>query len=36
MMLENIRTIVTALGGSADALNTVDPAPVAGHHARYR
>ncbi len=36
MMLENIRTIVTALGGSADALKTVDPAPVAGHHARYR
>ena len=36
MMLENIRTIVTALGGSADALKAVDPAPVAGHHARYR
>ena len=36
MMLENIRTIVTALGGSADALTAVDPAPVAGHHARYR
>ena len=36
MMLENIRTIVTALGGSADALDAVDPAPVAGHHARYR
>ena len=36
MMLENIRTIVTALGGSVDALKTVDPAPVAGHHARYR
>ncbi len=36
MMLENVRTIVTALGGSADALKAVDPAPVAGHHARYR
>ena len=36
MMIENIRTIVTALGGSADALKAVDPAPVAGHHARYR
>ena len=36
MMLANIRTIVTALGGSADALKAVDPAPVAGHHARYR
>ena len=36
MMLANIRTIVTALGGSADALDAVDPAPVAGHHARYR
>lgn len=36
MMLENIRTIVTALGGSPGALKAVDPAPVAGHHARYR
>lgn len=36
MMLSNIRTIVTALGGSAQALDTVDPAPVAGHHAEYR
>ncbi len=36
MMLSNIRTIVTALGGTADALDAVDPAPVAGHHARYR
>ena len=36
MMLSNIRTIVTALGGSADALDAVDPAPVAGHHAKYR
>lgn len=36
MMLANVRTIVSALGGSADALETVDPAPVAGHHARYR
>ncbi len=36
MMLENIRTIVTALGGSPDALKAVDPAPVAGHHAGYR
>ena len=36
MMLANIRTIVTALGGSDDALKAVDPVPVAGHHARYR
>ena len=36
MMLANVRTIVSALGGSPDALKTVDPAPVAGHHARYR
>ena len=36
MMLANIRTIVSALGGSPAALKTVDPAPVAGHHARYR
>ena len=36
MMLANVRTIVTALGGSAGALDAVDPAPVAGHHARYR
>ena len=36
MMLANIRTIVTALGGSPDALRGVDAAPVAGHHARYR
>ena len=36
MMLANIRTIVTALGGSAEALEAVDPAPVAGAHAKYR
>ena len=36
MMLANIRTIVSALGGSPAALKTVDPAPGAGHHARYR
>lgn len=36
MMLENITIIVEALGGSADALKNVDPAPVAGAHADYR
>lgn len=36
MMLTNVRTIVTALGGSADALESVDSAPVAGAHAKYR
>jgi ABC-type Zn uptake system ZnuABC Zn-binding protein ZnuA len=36
MMLENITIIVEALGGSADALKNVDPAPVAGAHANYR
>lgn len=36
MMLENIETMVTALGGSAKALETVASAPVAGAHAQYR
>jgi ABC-type Zn uptake system ZnuABC Zn-binding protein ZnuA len=36
MMHENITIIVEALGGSADALKNVDPAPVAGAHADYR
>ena len=36
MMIANVQTIVKALGGSADALETLDPAPVAGHHAKYR
>jgi len=36
MMLDNIETMVTALGGSAEALRAVDPAPVAGSHALYR
>ena len=36
MMVENVRAMVTALGGSAEALKAVDPAPVAGSHARYR
>ncbi len=36
MMLANVRAIVTALGGSAGALDAVDPSPVAGHQAKYR
>lgn len=36
MMVENVGVMVTALGGSAEALEAVDPAPVAGSHARYR
>lgn len=36
MMIGNIETMVTALGGSAEALKSVNPAPVAGSHARYR
>ena len=36
MMVENVRAMVTALGGSAEALKSVDPAPVAGSHARFR
>lgn len=36
MMIDNVRIMFTALGGSAEALESVDPAPVAGSHARYR
>ena len=36
MMIENLSTMFEALGGSAEALKTVDPSPVAGSHADYR
>lgn len=36
MMVENMTIMFEALGGSADALKKVDPAPVAGSHADYR
>jgi ABC-type Zn uptake system ZnuABC Zn-binding protein ZnuA len=36
MMVENMTIMFEALGGSADALKKVDPAPVAGAHADYR
>lgn len=36
MMIENMTIMVEALGGSAEALKQVDPAPVAGSHADYR
>ena len=36
MMVENMTIMFEALGGSADALNKVDPAPVSGAHADYR
>ena len=36
MMIENLSTMFEALGGSADALKKVDPAPVAGAYADYR
>jgi ABC-type Zn uptake system ZnuABC Zn-binding protein ZnuA len=36
MMIENLSTMFEALGGSAEALKKVDPAPVAGAHADYR
>jgi ABC-type Zn uptake system ZnuABC Zn-binding protein ZnuA len=36
MMIENLSTMFEALGGSAEALRKVDPAPVAGAHADYR
>jgi hypothetical protein len=35
-MIENLSTMFEALGGSAEALRKVDPAPVAGAHAEYR
>jgi ABC-type Zn uptake system ZnuABC Zn-binding protein ZnuA len=36
MMKENLTTMFEALGGSAEALKKIDPAPVAGAHADYR
>jgi ABC-type Zn uptake system ZnuABC Zn-binding protein ZnuA len=36
MMIENLAIMFEALGGSAEALKKVDPAPVAGPHADYR
>jgi ABC-type Zn uptake system ZnuABC Zn-binding protein ZnuA len=36
MMIENLTIMFEALGGSAEALKKVDPAPVAGVHADYR
>jgi ABC-type Zn uptake system ZnuABC Zn-binding protein ZnuA len=36
MMVDNMRIMFEALGGSAEALKKVDPAPVAGAHADYR
>ena len=36
MMIENMTIMFEALGGSAEALKKVDPAPVAGAHANYR
>jgi ABC-type Zn uptake system ZnuABC Zn-binding protein ZnuA len=36
MMIENLTIMFEALGGSPEALKSVDPAPVAGAHADYR
>jgi len=36
MMIENLTIMFEALGGSAEALKKIDPAPVAGAHADYR
>jgi ABC-type Zn uptake system ZnuABC Zn-binding protein ZnuA len=36
MMIENMTIMFEALGGSTEALQKVDPAPVAGAHADYR
>jgi len=36
LMVENMTLMFEALGGSAEALKKVDPAPVAGAHADYR
>jgi ABC-type Zn uptake system ZnuABC Zn-binding protein ZnuA len=36
MMIENLTTMFEALGGSAEALKKIDPAPVAGAYADYR
>lgn len=36
MMIENLTVMFEALGGSAEALQKIDPSPVAGAHADYR
>jgi ABC-type Zn uptake system ZnuABC Zn-binding protein ZnuA len=36
MMIDNITIMFEALGGSAELLKKLDPAPVAGSHADYR
>ncbi len=36
MMIENLTIMFDALGGSAESLKSIDPAPVAGAHADYR
>jgi ABC-type Zn uptake system ZnuABC Zn-binding protein ZnuA len=36
MMIDNMAIMFEALGGSAEALKKVDPAPVSGAHADYR
>jgi ABC-type Zn uptake system ZnuABC Zn-binding protein ZnuA len=36
LMVENLNIMVEALGGSTEALKTIDPAPVAGAQADYR
>lgn len=36
MMIENLTIMFQALGGSAEALKSLDPRPVAGSHADYR
>ena len=36
MMVENLSIMFEALGGSAEDLKKIDPAPVAGSHADYR
>src|SRR6185295_8274810 len=36
MMIDNMTIMIEALGGSAEALKKVDPAPVAGSQADYR
>ncbi len=36
MMLDNMAIMIAALGGSAEAFKSVDPAPAAGAHADYR
>jgi hypothetical protein len=35
-MIDNMAIMFEALGGSAEALKKVDPAPVSGAHADYR